>query len=72
MCKVATTQDMSAGMQLSESPGWMTLIAILDSSGERPQKRAWSMDTDDVPDRSRSPGTQSEQLAKRLKGASLK
>ena len=56
-------------MQLSSTSGWLTLLAILEESGERPPKRFWPVDNDEG--FNSYPGTPSEQLAKRLKGASL-
>ncbi|KAL8905314.1 MAG: hypothetical protein Q9207_002705 [Kuettlingeria erythrocarpa] len=69
LCHVARTHDIAEGFQLLNTPGWATLLAILQESGERPPKRP-------------SPATfeaarngyleDSEQLAKRFKGASLR
>lgn len=65
LCKVATEHDQADAMQLAHSPGWETLMAILESYGERPLKRPWPMDLEDE-----SPaGSPSEKLAKRLKQA---
>lgn len=75
LCRVATNHDLVDGMQLSSTPGWATLLAILKESGERPPKRPWPLTEDDGGYTSTStPGTPSdgEQLAKRFKGASLK
>lgn len=67
LCRVATNHDVADGMQLSNTPGWATLIAILRESGERPPKRSWPLDFED----DSTPGTPSEHITKRLKGASL-
>lgn len=67
LCRVATNHDIANGMQLSSTPGWATLIAILRESGERPPKRSWPLDAGD----DSIPGTPSEHITKRLKGASL-
>ena len=67
-------------MQLLNTPGWATLMTILQESGERPPKRPWPAAADlkrrphspasHLP-RSMSPKSDGEQLAKRFKGASL-
>ena len=68
MCRVARTHDQADGFQLLETPGWQTLLAILQESGERPPKRPSPyMDSRD----GHGARTTSEQLAKRFKGASL-
>lgn len=59
---------MADAMQLAHSPGWKTLMAILESYGERPLKRSWLSTTEDTPSDAGSP---SEQLAKRFKQAKL-
>lgn len=55
-------------MQLAQTGGWKTLMAILESYGERPSKskRPWPVDEDDEDSRE---GTPSEHLAKRFKQA---
>lgn len=68
LCKVAAEHDVADAMQLAHSPGWKTLMAILDNYGERPLKRSWLSTTDDPTQRSGSP---SEQLAKRFKQARI-
>ncbi|KAL8950755.1 MAG: hypothetical protein Q9222_003229 [Ikaeria aurantiellina] len=68
LCHVARSHDIAEGFQLLNTPGWATLLAILQESGERPPKRpspasfqaARNSYIDD-----------SDQLAKRFKGASL-
>ncbi|KAL8807752.1 MAG: hypothetical protein Q9223_002938 [Gallowayella weberi] len=69
LCHVARSHDLAEGFQLLNTPGWATLLAILQESGERPPKRpspaSFPAVGDDYFD-------YSEQLAKRLKGASLK
>jgi hypothetical protein len=63
---VATTRDQVDAIHLTESPGWGTLLAILESYGERPLKRSWHLSTEDE---SSNPGSPSENLAKRFKQA---
>ncbi|OJJ62205.1 hypothetical protein ASPSYDRAFT_40826 [Aspergillus sydowii CBS 593.65] len=81
LCRVATTQNPTDGLQLINTPGWATLMAILQESGERPPKRPWLDSSRPVPQpgkrylsssRPESPKSESEQLAKRFKGASLR
>ncbi|KAL4993415.1 nuclear protein localization protein 4 [Aspergillus recurvatus] len=81
LCRVATTQNPSDGLQLINTPGWATLVTILQDSGERPPKRPWLDPPHPVPQpgkryppssRPESPRSESEQLAKRFKGASLR
>ena len=69
LCKVARTHDLADGFNLLEQPGWATLLAILQESGERPPKRPSPsfLDSSSV----YGSGSDSEQLAKRFKGASL-
>ncbi|ORY15020.1 nuclear protein localization protein 4 [Clohesyomyces aquaticus] len=82
--KVASTKDLSVGLQLQHAPGWATLLTILKESGERPPKRSYSPS---VPSSARglahrldhplrrepSYGSDSDsaQLAKRVKGVNL-
>ncbi|KAJ5897173.1 hypothetical protein N7504_007461 [Penicillium tannophilum] len=80
LCRVATTHSPADGMQLLNTPGWATLMTILQESGERPPKRPWPTAVDlkrrphssavDSP-RSMSPKSDGEQLAKRFKGTRL-
>ncbi|KAK7191776.1 nuclear protein localization protein 4 [Paraphaeosphaeria sporulosa] len=66
LAKVASGHDLSDGLQLQHSGGWATLLTILKEAGERPPKR--------VLGRRSSHGSDSESsnLAKRVKGVSLK
>lgn len=63
---MATTGDQVDAVHLTETDGWGTLMAILDSYGERPLKRPWSLDSDSELFNPESP---SEGLAKRFKQA---
>jgi nuclear protein localization family protein 4 len=86
LCKVAAEHDLSEGYQLQQTPGWATLLTILKESGERPPKRSYSSDMSSlamgVANRARSlrrqpshgsaSASDSESLAKRVKGVSLK
>jgi nuclear protein localization protein 4 homolog len=63
LCNVATSKDMGEAYRVLHSPGWATLMTILQESGERPPKR-----------RTPTPPTahlDGEHLAKRFKGVSL-
>ncbi|EHL03359.1 putative Nuclear protein localization protein 4 [Glarea lozoyensis 74030] len=53
LCKVATQHDLADGFQLLSTSGWATLLAILQSTGERPPKRP-------------SPAESDERLAKKV------
>ncbi|KAI4150348.1 MAG: hypothetical protein L6R39_002289 [Caloplaca ligustica] len=69
LCHVARSHDLAEGFQLLNTPGWATLLAILQESGERPPKRP-----SPATSRAARNGSfdDSDQLAKRFKGASLK
>ncbi|KAK5089052.1 nuclear protein localization protein 4 [Lithohypha guttulata] len=72
LCRVATEHDQADALQLSNSPGWQTLMAILESYGERPSnlKRSWPLDDDDdVQITGSRSSTPSDHLAKRFKQA---
>ncbi|OKL59285.1 Nuclear protein localization protein 4 [Talaromyces atroroseus] len=83
LTRVATSHDPADGMQLVNTNGWATLVAILQESGERPLKRPRLSMAEDAPivassqkhqhllPRSVSPNSDSERLAKRFKGTSL-
>ena len=62
MCELATKHDLSDAFQLLGSNGWATLLAILETAGERPQKRASP---------SKSDGRDEDQRTKRFKRTSL-
>lgn len=74
LCRVAQNHDLADGLQLQNTPGWATLLAILQESGERPPKRPWPL-THDSSSQSHSDSPYqsdgSEQLAKRFKGARI-
>ena len=61
LCRVATQHDLAESYHLVSTNGWLTLITILQSTGERPPKR-------------RSPASDAssdERLAKRVGGVRL-
>lgn len=66
LCSVATKRDQVDAVHLTESSGWGTLMAILETYGERPLKRLWSLGPEDE---SGDAGSPSENLAKRFKQA---
>ena len=77
---MAAEHDQSDGLQLQHSGGWATLLTILKESGERPQKRSLNSSISGgviAEHRLRhQPSFGSDfdsiQLAKRVKGVSLK
>ena len=70
LCRVARTHDLADGFELLETPGWATLLAILQESGERPPKRPSPSSLE--PSLGYGFDPEGEQLAKRFKGASLR
>ena len=68
LCKTAQSHDLADGLQLISTPGWATLLAILQESGEIPLKRSLPFPFGSNPGSS----SDSDQLAKKFKGASLK
>lgn len=67
---MATEHDQAKALQLANTSGWQTLMAILESYGERTLKRSWPIDVEDEAT-SNNAGTPSEQLAKRFKQAKI-
>lgn len=61
LCRVATQHDLADEYQLLSTPGWATLLAIIHSTGERPQKRPLPFGSEF-----------SEHLAKRIGDVSLR
>lgn len=57
LCRVASQHDLADGFQLFSTPGWATLLAILQSTGERPPKR---------PSPSSVDGSGDDRLAKKI------
>ncbi|KAL8999731.1 MAG: hypothetical protein Q9169_001548 [Polycauliona sp. 2 TL-2023] len=69
LCQVARSHDLAEGFQLLNTSGWATLLAILQESGERPPKRPWPAS---LPEEDVGYLEDSQQLAKRFKGTSLR
>jgi hypothetical protein len=67
---VATEHDAPKAIQLANTSGWQTLMAILESYGERTLKRSWPIDVEDEASSTHA-DTPSEQLAKRFKQAKI-
>ncbi|KAI4128391.1 MAG: hypothetical protein LQ347_004200, partial [Umbilicaria vellea] len=65
LCRVAGSHDLADAFQLLNTPGWATLVAILQESGERPPKRSAPF----FPEAAHGSLSDGEQLAKRFKGA---
>lgn len=61
LAQLASKHDPSLGLQLQNSPGWATLMTILQTTGERLPKRPSPFDDDAAQD----------SLAKRVRGFSL-
>lgn len=73
LCRMACTHDIAEGFQLLNTPGWATLLAILQESGERPPKRPFSFSSSsDTGPPEYNKSLDGEQLAKRFKEASLR
>lgn len=67
---MACSHNIEEGIQLSNTPGWATLLAILEESGERPPKRPLpSFSSSNV---GFGHTLEDDQLAKRFKGARLR
>ncbi|KAG9777917.1 polyubiquitin-tagged protein recognition complex, Npl4 component, partial [Aureobasidium melanogenum] len=64
-CNVATKHDQIDAIHLTDTPGWRTLMAILETYGERPLKRTWPLESEE----DLNPESASENLAKRFKQA---
>lgn len=71
---MATEHDLADAFQLKSTPGWQTLLAILQSTGERIPKRSRDdsmMDDDDGDPCSPFRDSETEHLAKRVAAVRL-
>lgn len=79
LCHVATGHDLEAAFQLKSTTGWQTLLAILQSTGERlPKRNRESMELGSGSDSGSAPPSRiseydpgAEHLAKRIAAVRL-
>lgn len=76
LCRVATGHDLADAFQLKSTTGWQTLLAILQSTGERtPLKRRRDESdpgsSNSSPFRSHTDDPEAEHVAKRLAAVRL-